>query len=206
MLHKPASPRARSPRPALFVDKDGTLIHNVPYKADPALVSFMPGALEAMALLQAAGFALVIVSNQSGIALRRFTQAQFELLRTELRRRLLEEAGVRLDDFLYCPHAAPQPGRDTGTSGCACRKPRPGMLLEAARRHGLCMQRSWMVGDTLDDVEAGHRAGCRSVLYDSGGETVWRRSVLRDPDVVARDWRGVLRAVQAQTDEVDAAH
>lgn len=179
------------PRPAVFLDKDGTVIVNVPYNADPALLAFQPGALPALAALADAGFALVVVSNQSGIGLGRFSEAQFATLRAAFAERLAEEAGVHLTDFVYCPHA-PLP---SGEPACACRKPSPRMLRNAARRHGLDLQRSWMVGDTLDDVEAGRRAGCRTVLYDSGGETRWHLDALRAPHAHLRDWPSVARTI-----------
>ena len=104
---------------------------------------------------------------------------------------LWRDSGVALTDFLLCPHA-PGP-RDMPK--CLCRKPAPGMLVRAARRHRIDLARSWMVGDTLDDVEAGRRAGCRGILFDSGRETRWRRSPLRTPHQVCRDWREVTREV-----------
>lgn len=187
--------------PAVFVDKDGTLIHNVPYNADPALLRFMPGAFEALAALAQAGYALIVVTNQAGLALGHFTRAQFVHLQAALQARLLTEAGVALRDMVVCPHAPDA----QGAPACLCRKPAPGMLTRAALSHRIDLARSWMVGDTLDDVEAGHRAGCRALLLDSGGETVWRRSPLRTPDAICADWRSVaqhiLRGPQASTDD-----
>lgn len=192
----PAATAAKSTtlRPAVFIDKDGTLIENVPYNADPALLRFAPAACEALVALASAGYALLVVTNQSSLALGCFTRAQFALLQAALELRLRTEAGIVLTDFLLCPHA-PGPG---GMPACLCRKPAPGMLLRAARRHDLDLSRSWMVGDTLDDVEAGRRAGCRSVLLDSGGETVWRRSPLRTPHATAIDWDDVVHAILAE--------
>ena len=178
-----------APRRAVFLDKDGTLIVDVPYNADPAKLEFQPGAREALAAFAAAGFALVIVSNQSGLALGRFTHDAFAALRRVLAERLWREAGVALLDFVFCPHA-----RDT----CACRKPSPLMLHVAAREFGLDLSRSWMVGDTLDDVEAGRRAGCSTVLYESGGETVWHDTPPRRPHARHRDWGDVARTVLSQ--------
>lgn len=186
-MNGPAAPE----RAAVFVDKDGTLLENVPYNVDPALVRFLPGALEAMAALAAQGWALLLATNQSGLARGCFTRSQFAQLQGALQRRLRDEAGVELLDVLVCPHA-PAP---TGAPDCLCRKPAPGMLLRAALRHRIDLGRSWMVGDTLDDVEAGHRAGCRSLLLDSGGETLWRRSPLREPDGVCGDWPQVLARI-----------
>jgi D-glycero-D-manno-heptose 1,7-bisphosphate phosphatase len=182
-----------SARAAIFVDKDGTLIDDVPYNVDPALLCFKAGAPAALAALASQGFALLVASNQSGLARGLFTRAQFAQLQAALERRLFDEAGVRLLDVVICPHA---PGAD-GTPQCLCRKPAPGLLLRAARRHGLDLARSWMVGDTLDDVEAGHRAGCRAVLFDSGGETVWRRTPLRQPEACLPHWDEVVQHILA---------
>ncbi len=185
--------RAAMPLPAVFIDKDGTLVENVPYNADPAHLRFMPGATDALRRLAQRGFALVMVTNQSGLARGRFSAAQWELLLGVLLARLKHEAGVTLLDVMVCPHA---PGSD-GRPLCTCRKPSPGMLLHAARLHGLDLARSWMIGDTLDDVEAGRRAGCRSVLFRSGGETLWQRSALRTPIAELDDWRDVTRLITA---------
>jgi D-glycero-D-manno-heptose 1,7-bisphosphate phosphatase len=183
---------ARQPRPALFIDKDGTLVDDVPYNVDPARLSFKPGACKALALLSAGGFALVVVSNQSGLATGRFTAAQFDRLRSALCRALWLH-GVVLDAFMVCPHA---PGAD-GAPTCPCRKPAPGLFIEAAHRLQLDLAASWMVGDILDDVEAGHRAGCRSLLFDSGGETLWRTGPYREPDARASTWQDVARIILA---------
>jgi D-glycero-D-manno-heptose 1,7-bisphosphate phosphatase len=178
-------------RAAVFIDKDGTLVQNVPYNADPALIRFMPGACEALAQLAAAGFVLLLATNQSGLARGYFTRMQFAQMQAVIEKRLHAEAGVTLLDVLLCPHA---PASD-GSPMCLCRKPAPGMLMRAARRHGLDLSRSWMVGDTLDDVEAGRRAGCCTVLYDSGGETLWQRSPLRQPDATCTHWDEVVRCI-----------
>lgn len=186
--------RAAPQRPCLFIDKDGTLIENVPYNVDPALLRFMPGAGAALARLQRAGLALVIVTNQSGLARGYFTRKQFAQLQYALLQRLQDEAGVQLLDVEMCPHGPDAEGRPT----CVCRKPAPGMLIRAAQRHGLDLTRSWIVGDTLDDVEAGHRAGARGLLFDSGGETVWRHSPLRVPHAVFTDWTALADHLESQ--------
>ena len=200
-----AAPGERLPagplRPCLFIDKDGTLIENVPYNVDPAKLRFMPGAGEALARLARAGLALVIVTNQSGLARGYFTRAQFAQLQDALLKRLRDEAGVVIDDVMLCPHEPDAQGRPA----CLCRKPAPGMLISAARRHGLDLTRSWMVGDTLDDVEAGRRAGASGLLFDSGGETVWRRSPLREPAAVFTDWTSLAAHVLAGLALQDAA-
>lgn len=181
-------------RPAVFIDKDGTLVENVPWNVDPARLTFHTGALASLAALAQAGFALVIVTNQAGLAEGRFTRAEFDALARDLERRLALEAGVRLAGFECCPHAPLADGRPA----CRCRKPAPGMLIDAAQAHGLDLARSWMVGDTLDDVEAGHRAGCRSILLDTGGETLWRRGPGREPEVQVSEWDEVAHIILAQ--------
>lgn len=189
-------------RPALFIDKDGTLIENVPFNVDPRRLRFMPGAGSALARLQRAGWALVIVTNQSGLARGCFTRAEFARLQQVLLQRLQDEAGVQIDGVEVCPHGPDAEGRPA----CLCRKPAPGMLIRAAHRHGLDLSRSCIVGDTLDDVEAGHRAGGRGLLFDSGGETVWRRSPLREPDAVFCDWASLADHLEARAPQAAAEH
>lgn len=184
---------ARPLHPAVFIDKDGTLVHNVPYNVDPALLRFQPGALRAVRALADAGFQLVLITNQSGLARGYFSEDDFARLGRALRERLRDQAGVELLDLLHCPHAP----NALGEPVCECRKPMPGLLHRAAVRHGLDLARSWMVGDTLDDVEAGHRSGCRGVLYDSGGETLWRDGALRRPYAREIHWDGVVQTILA---------
>jgi histidinol-phosphate phosphatase family protein len=164
-------------RTAVFLDKDGTLVENVPYNVDPALLRFTPRAPEALRSWAAAGHLLVVVSNQPGMALGYFDRRAWMALRHALMRKVEEEVGVQLTDVLACPHA-PSPRQ---APGCLCRKPAPGLLRQAAATHHIDLKRSWMVGDILDDVEAGHRAGCQSILLDVGHETEWRLSPLRRP-------------------------
>jgi histidinol-phosphate phosphatase family protein len=193
-VEHPARPTAPAgARRAVFLDKDGTLVVDVPYNVDPACLRFTPRALEGLQALDQAGYALVVVTNQAGLAAARFSRAQFAQLQRALEQRLKDEAGIALAGFYTCPHA---PGPSPAL-GCLCRKPAPGLLRQAARALGLQLGRSWMVGDILDDIEAGHRAGCRTVLLDVGHETVWRRSPLREPDHRAADLLEAARAIRA---------
>jgi D-glycero-D-manno-heptose 1,7-bisphosphate phosphatase len=177
---EPTRPRGR--RPAVFIDKDGTLVEDVPYNVDPELLRLTPGAAVGLRRLAEAGFALVLVTNQPGLAHGRFSRAAFQTLENALRALLRDEAGIELDAVMVCPHAPAPPDR-----ACLCRKPAPGLLRQAAVAHGLDLAASWMVGDILDDIEAGRRAGCRTVLLDVGNETEWRRSPLRTPDHTVKD-------------------
>ena len=162
-------------RAAVFIDKDGTLIHDLPFNTDPARVRFTPYALSGLRQLAASGFALFVVTNQPGLADGRIPHGAFAAMRDHIERRLRDEPGVVLDGWCVCPHAAaPVPV-------CACRKPRPGLLRRAAEEHRLDLAQSWMVGDILDDVEAGRRAGCTTVLLDVGNETLWQLTPQRMP-------------------------
>jgi len=182
-----------SRRRAVFIDKDGTLIVDVPYNVDPARLRFTPHALDALRLLDGAGFALFVVTNQPGLASGRFSRAEFAHLQQALTARVRAEAGVALAGFYACPHAPAA----SAALACLCRKPAPGMLRQAARAHRIDLARSWMVGDILDDVEAGRRAGCRSVLLDVGNETIWRMSPLREPTHRATDLLDAARFIVA---------
>jgi D,D-heptose 1,7-bisphosphate phosphatase len=182
-------------RAAVFLDKDGTLIEDVPYNVDPDRIRLAAGVAEGLPRLRSAGFRLIVVSNQSGVARGYFAEEAIGPVRERLRE-LLANVGVELDGFYYCPHhpEGVVPGYATA---CACRKPEPGMILQAARDHDIDLGRSWFVGDILDDVEAGRRAGCRAALIDNGHETEWKRSPLRRPDVVARDMAEAARLIEA---------
>jgi len=190
-------------RAGLFLDKDGTLLHDVPYNVDPAHIRFMPGATQALARLHAAGFTIVVVSNQAGVALGRFQEADLAGVEQALCDGLAA-MGVPLAGVYWCPHH-PEGVVPRYTVQCDCRKPQPGLLRRAASEHDIDLTVSWMVGDILDDVEAGRRAGCRTVLLDSGNETQWRLSPTRLPHLVAADLEGAADAILAAPSMADAA-
>jgi len=167
---------------AVFLDKDGTLIQNVPYNADPAKIQFAAGALSAVQLLHQCGFALYVISNQAGVALGLFPAQGLDAVAQRLRA-LLAASDVPLSGIYFCPHH-PEGRIAAYTVACGCRKPQPGLLLRAAREHDIDLSRSWMIGDILDDIEAGRRAGCRTVLIDNGNETQWQGSPLRMPHIL----------------------
>ncbi len=186
----PVAPR-RPARPAVFVDRDGALVQDPADSAAPARQRFVPGALQALSTLAAAGYALLLVTHRSGLALGSFARSRFAQRQAALRRQLHDEAGIVLQDDVVCPHA---PGL-AGRPACLCRKPAPGLLLRAARMHDLDLAASWMVGGMLDDVEAGRRAGCRSLLLDGGGETAWRLTPMRQPHRRCTGWGEVAAQI-----------
>ena len=180
---------------AVFLDKDGTLVENIPYNVDPDLIRLVPGAVGGLRALGNAGYRLVVVSNQSGVARGLFSIDALEHLQHRLRE-LLGDAGITLDGLYFCPHH-PDGSVAEYAFECSCRKPAGGLLLRAARDHGIDLMRSWMIGDILDDVEAGRRAGCRTVLIDSGNETEWVLSRDRMPDHVVRDVGEAAAVIEA---------
>ncbi|HYD94876.1 MAG TPA: HAD family hydrolase [Noviherbaspirillum sp.] len=168
---------------AVFLDKDGTLVENVPYNVNPALLELTWQAGQGLQLLRQLGYALIVVTNQAGVAKGLFTETALGPLQHRLAERLAQY-GVLLDGFYYCPHS-PDGMVSRYAIACTCRKPMPGMLLRAAHEHGIDLSQSWMVGDILNDVEAGRRAGCRTVLINNGNETEWKMSPLRTPHFTA---------------------
>jgi len=166
-------------RRAVFLDKDGTLIENVPYNVDPLRVMLARDAGRALRALKEHGFLLVVVSNQPGVALARFTLQSLDCVERRIQE-LLASSAVEIDAFYYCPHL-PQGPNVRYAVRCLCRKPQPGLLRQAARGWQIELAQSWLVGDTLDDVEAGNRASCRTVLVDNGNETEWRLGAHRQP-------------------------
>ena len=184
-----------NPRRAVFLDKDGTVIENVPYNVDPSRIQLRPGAMEAMRLLTDLGFELVVVSNQPGVALGRFEPDALRAVEDWFRAALYGQ-GAHITAFQWCFHH-PEGTVKAYATPCTCRKPMPGMLQSAAGRHDLDLHRSWMVGDILDDVEAGHRAGCRSVLVDIGNETEWVRGPMRVPEFTVPDLLSAAAVIQA---------
>jgi len=180
-------------RRAVFLDKDGTVVVNVPYNVDPDQIRLAFGAVAGLTALHEAGFELVIVSNQSGVARGLFTEEALAAVERRLRD-LLADEGLPLAGFYYCPHH-PQGSVGRYAVVCDCRKPAPGMLLRAARELDLVLASSWMIGDLLDDVEAGHRAGCPAVLIDNGYEKEWRLTPQRQPDYKAADLAEAARQI-----------
>lgn len=182
---------------AIFLDKDGTLIEDVPYNIEPKNIRIYPEVPSVLTALSSAGYKLLVVSNQPGIAHGYFDRIAVERAGNALMEMLLD-AGARVDGFYYCPHHPDGKVRHYAAR-CECRKPQPGLLLQAAREHGIDLSASWVVGDILNDVEAGKRAGCRAALVDRGNETEWLPGKWRKPDLVVNNLDGLLRHLQQKS-------
>ena len=186
---------------AVFLDKDGTLIEDVPYNVDPERVQLTQGAVEGLQLLNASGYQLIVITNQSGVARGYFPELALVAVEARLRQ-LLADAGVPLAGFYYCPHH-PDGVVQEFAKNCSCRKPEPGLLLYAADKHNINLAQSWFIGDILNDVEAGHRAGCKTVLIDNGNETEWQMSQQRSPHYIVTD---LTKAALVITSEDNGEH
>jgi D-glycero-D-manno-heptose 1,7-bisphosphate phosphatase len=152
-------------RPAVFLDRDGTLVEEVPYLHDPGRVALLPG-VAALGGLAAAGYALVVVTNQAGVARGLYDEAAVEAVHRRLAE-LLAGIGVRLDAVLHCPHH-PEGTVPGYARACRCRKPGPGMLEAAAGRLGLDLPASWLIGNHPSDVGAAQAAGVRPLFVTTG--------------------------------------
>jgi D-glycero-D-manno-heptose 1,7-bisphosphate phosphatase len=179
---------------ALFLDRDGTLVHPSHYPSRPADLRLYDGVGPALRRLQDAGLRLVLITNQSGIARGYFSAGDLDAMHAYLAGKLADW-GVRLAGIYYCPHH-PEGTIPELAIICDCRKPRPGMLLRAAQELQTDLWRSWFIGDILDDVEAGNRAGCRTILVDLGTESQ-PGAPPRRPDFVAHDTLHALAIVAA---------
>jgi len=181
------------PAPVVFLDKDGTLITNVPYNVDPEQITLVSGAEDALVMLRTAGFDVAVVSNQPGVAFGQFSENALDAVQHRIAE-LLAPLGVRFRGLYYCPHH-PHGSVSRYAVECNCRKPRCGLLMRARLELDVDLSRSWMVGDILDDVEAGERAGCRTILVDAGGETEWVGGPFRHPDLVVSNLAAAARAI-----------
>ncbi len=164
---------------AVFLDRDGTLIAERRYLNQIDQIEVLPGALEAVRRLNQAGLLAIVATNQSALARGLLTHERLERIHYELARRF-RAGGARLDAFYHCPHH-PDFASGAGLGECNCRKPNPGMLLKAAKEFNLDLSRSFAVGDRMRDVEAGRRAGCRSVLVKTGYGAEEVQALSRDP-------------------------
>jgi D-glycero-D-manno-heptose 1,7-bisphosphate phosphatase len=177
---------------AIFLDRDGTLVDELGFLRRPEDLRLLPRAAEGVRAFNAAGWPAIVVTNQSGLARGLFTPEDLAAIHVRLAAELAKE-GARLDAILHCPHH-PDEGEPPLRAACACRKPEPGLMREAAQRFGLELGACWTVGDSLRDIEAGRRAGLAGevlVLTGKGKDELARlsdgqRELLRTaPDLLA---------------------
>ncbi|MFX0082901.1 MAG: D-glycero-beta-D-manno-heptose 1,7-bisphosphate 7-phosphatase [Candidatus Hodarchaeota archaeon] len=155
---------------AIFLDRDGVINREVNYLSDPDLFEFIPGSIEALKILKQKGFLLIVITNQAGIARGYFSEETLNQIHDKMNR-ILYENNIILDDLFYCPH------HPDFTGACNCRKPNPGMMLKAKKKYNIDLQASFMVGDTLIDIETGKLANCKTILVLTGYGTKQRKKI-----------------------------
>lgn len=154
-------------KPAVFLDRDGVLIADQGVTGQAGEFQILHGVPAALRALKTRGFALVAVSNQAAVARGLTTEEQVRQLHAGLDERLVQAGGPRLDGWYFCPHH-PNASLPAYRVVCSCRKPRPGLLLQAAQDLGLDLRPSFMIGDRLTDIAAGKLAGTRAILVQTG--------------------------------------
>jgi D-glycero-D-manno-heptose 1,7-bisphosphate phosphatase len=191
-----------TPRPAVFMDRDGTLAHEVGYVNDVSRFRLFPWSIEAVRLINRSGFLAVLVTNQAGVARGYFPERAVREVHDRLTAALADGA-ARLDGVYYCPHH-PEAGEAPYRQDCDCRKPRPGLLSRAASDLGIDLARSWVVGDRVGDLQVAWAVGARGAIVKTGyglGElrhhsASWKRP----PDLVAEHLlEAVSRIVDARS-------
>jgi D-glycero-D-manno-heptose 1,7-bisphosphate phosphatase len=170
---------------AAFLDRDGTIIRQVELMHKVGQLRILPGAAEAIRLLNQNGIRVLIVTNQPVVARGVCTEDEVRLIHEELKQRLLKK-GARIDAIYYCPHH-PNATLEQYRVQCSCRKPEPGMIIRAAQEQGVNLGRSVMIGDTTQDIMAGSRAGTQTILVQTGhgGRDPWQYDCV--PDWTARN-------------------
>ena len=174
-------------KPSVIFDRDGTLIVDLIYLNEPDRIEYLPGVFNALRELRDGGFTFAVATNQSGVPRGLVDVRNLEEIHARIRAKFAGE-GVNIRSFHSAPYMT-----DTNHP---LRKPNPGMLLEAAHWHGLDMSRSWMIGDRMTDVEAGHRAGARSVLLGTGESPV--HPVFAPPEIHASNLLQAAREILAR--------
>lgn len=173
---------------AIFINKDGTLIRDVPFNVNPKLITLNSNLIEGLKLFQQHGYFLIMVTNQAGLAYGYFKEQALltSIFRVE---ELLKFNGIFLDGFMNCPHH-PEGKVKKYTLDCECRNPKPGLLINAAKKFNIDLKKSWVISDILNDIEAGNRAGCNTILIGNGVETEWFINDFRKPTKIALDVNG----------------
>jgi D-glycero-D-manno-heptose 1,7-bisphosphate phosphatase len=175
-------PESVAPRPAVFLDRDGTIADEVGYLNHLSRFRMFPFAAAVVRRLNEAGLSVVVITNQSGVGRGYFPESLVHEVHDQMAQQLAA-AGARVDAVYYCPH--------TSADNCSCRKPKTGMLDRAAREHMIELKRSFVVGDRHGDVELARNVGARSILVRTGygeGELAWHAAKwARQPDFVAQD-------------------
>jgi D-glycero-D-manno-heptose 1,7-bisphosphate phosphatase len=176
--------------PAIFLDRDGTIIEEIGFLDSPEKINIIPGTLRALKIFQNLNYKLIIVSNQSGVARGFFDETTAQIVNEKILD-MFSKNGIKIDGIYYCPHH-PDYGSPKYKINCNCRKPKPGMIYQAVEEHKLDILQSIMIGDKLSDVLTGKNLGMESILVLTGfgkNQRLKLESVgsSHQPDYVAND-------------------
>jgi len=189
-------------RPAIFFDRDNTLIRNDGYLGDPAGVVLVDGAADAVARLRSFGYAIVTFSNQSGVGRGMFTEDAVRAVNAKMDELLVQQnAGAIIDAHEFCPYH-PDATVEAYRQDSDLRKPKPGMILKAAEEMGLNLSQSWVIGDAPRDIEAGRAAGCKTILFHDSKlppSEAAREAAIGEPDYAVTSLRRAVEVVARQT-------
>lgn len=173
---------------AAFLDKDGTINEDVGYLNHPHQVRLLPGSAEAIKMLNDAGFKVIVISNQSGVARGILSEDMMQSIDKTLQKEVLKGGGY-IDGIYYCPHH-PEHGIYPYKLECDCRKPHNGLIKKASKKHDIDLKRSFMIGDRLSDIETGRQSGIKTILVLTGEGKKAKESKemsALSPDHVAKD-------------------
>jgi histidinol-phosphate phosphatase family protein len=165
---------------AIFLDRDGTLIEDAGYPNDPEQVKLVPDAVEAMQSFINAGFLLVVISNQSGIGRGKIKPEEAEQVHQRFVD-LFQQKGITFSGVYYCPHAPEE--------NCGCRKPAPGLILQAAQELTIELEHSFIIGDKLSDVKTGHNAGMKGIMFRDHPSNKGKGI---QPEFQSNDWQPIV--------------
>lgn len=170
---------------AVFLDRDGVIIEDVGYLDECSKIKFSRRVSEAIKLLNKNGFKVIVITNQAGVARGYFTEETLQKINGYIQDSLARQ-GAFVDKTYYCPHHV-EGIIEEYKKECYCRKPNPGMIEIAASEYGFDLENSFVIGDNISDIEAGHRAGCKTILLEGEGSTGRKGEVALMPDHIALD-------------------
>ncbi|MFA6431489.1 MAG: D-glycero-beta-D-manno-heptose 1,7-bisphosphate 7-phosphatase [Candidatus Margulisiibacteriota bacterium] len=175
---------------AVFLDRDGTIIEDLGYVSSPDQVKFIPGSIAVIKTLNQAGYKVVVITNQSGVARGLFPEGMVHSVDKKINKELLS-GGAYVDHFYYCPHH-PEHGHYPYRTECECRKPHDGLIRKAAKDLNIDLSASFMIGDKVTDIEAGQKAGVKTIFVLTGHGEKEKNTFKKAPDHISKDLKDAI--------------
>jgi D-glycero-D-manno-heptose 1,7-bisphosphate phosphatase len=190
---------------AIFLDRDGVLVKEVYFLYQMEDINILPSVPLALNKLKKAGFKLIVVSNQPVIARGMASEKQVVAINNEIQNQIIKSGGPKLDSVFFCPHH-PNAHVQKYRNECQCRKPRTGMIQEAATQHNIDLKKSYMIGDRITDVIAGHKANCKTILLTTGAHAEPPIEALDEIDLSTKPSYTAAGLLEAATWILEDAH